>query len=289
MTWIATKTFYETTDFREVLRCWIETQKSLKHFSFRKISKQAGFTSPNYFQLVMSGKRNLGFEGFTKLTKLMGITGLERDYFRELVEFSNAKTHDGKKQRFEKLLKIRNRAQMLHSFRLPILNYEYLSTWAYVAVREFVAANPNISSSERIAKLLEFQIKTSEVERAIDFLIANHLIEKTSTGFRTLKMNLVSTDEINSLSVRSFHQQVLNLAGQAVREMPLEEREFGALTLSLTEREFSDLKRRMKAFRTEIHSAFATPKLGARVVQISLLAFPLSKASSNGNSNSKLT
>ncbi|MBR2095357.1 MAG: TIGR02147 family protein, partial [Fibrobacter sp.] len=75
------KPITEYQDYREYMRDFYEERKRSSLFSWREFSKLAGFTSPNYIQLVCEGKSRLSKTGVEKVATAMELAGSDREYF----------------------------------------------------------------------------------------------------------------------------------------------------------------------------------------------------------------
>src|SRR5437868_5269216 len=114
-------------DYRQYLRDWYHDAKSSRgSFSYRSFSKKAGFQSTNFLKLVMDGDRNLTEESLSKFALALKLNKQEQEFFRNLVFFNQAKTHEQKNQYYAKLLQSKKYSELK-----PIEKnqFEYYSTW----------------------------------------------------------------------------------------------------------------------------------------------------------------
>lgn len=280
------------------MSAWIQgLQKTQKHFSFRELSRKAGVRSPNYFQQVLRGDKNLGFEGGHKVAELMKLDSLQKNYFLSLVGFQTAKNHSDKQKSYEELLKLRKKASQERDVSFPLSNYDYLKNWLYVAVREFLVIYPRVMDPAQIAAHIGFGVNVDQVSQALSFLEGAGLLQKKSDAYVIIEKKLGSSDEIDNLAVREFHLQIQELGQKALNELSLEDREFGALTLGLSVEQIQKLKNRIKEFRKSLLAEFGQAEHHAKVFQVCISAFPLSsrlgdsptKMKSKKVSNSKPT
>jgi len=278
MNWLQPKEFFTSTNYRELLGRWIEAEKTRrKTFSYRQVASQAGFRSPNYLQQVVGGKKNLGFEGGTRLSSIMKLNALERKYFLSLISFNHARDGNEKEARLMELSRTRKKAANAHSVTIDPTEYDYLSNWIYVTVREFLLLHPNLKSAELISQNLCFGVTLTQAKEALEFLMKSGLIVDRGDHFEVPNRSLASSDEERSVAVQKFHEQVLDLGKQSLKKQSIEEREFGAVTLALSHPQVSRLKKMIKEFRNEISSEFAQADGPGRIYQILMASFPLSK------------
>jgi uncharacterized protein (TIGR02147 family) len=65
---------------------------------------------------------------------------------------------------------------------------------------------------------------------------------------------LSTPDEVQSVSVALFHQQMSQLAARAVMKEDAKDREFSALTIAASKKTFQRAKREIQRFRKRLHS-----------------------------------
>ncbi len=130
----------------------------------------------------------------------------------------------------------------------------------------------------RIARKLTGRINIAEINNAINFLLKANFIEISETGVFSVKEDIVlSSDELRNLAVQTYHKAILEQSKQALEDIEMEQREFGALSFSIPNKKIKDLKRMLKNFRSEIHRwSLDTNKndLTDCVIQLNFQMFP---------------
>ena len=64
---------FEYMNYRDYLRdYYAEKKKQHAFYSFRLFAQKAGFASPNFFKLVIDGKRNMSKESVFRFSKALG-------------------------------------------------------------------------------------------------------------------------------------------------------------------------------------------------------------------------
>jgi uncharacterized protein (TIGR02147 family) len=74
-----------------------------------------------------------------------------------------------------------------------------------------------------------------------------------------------------------YHREMMRLAAEAIDHVPREQREIASLTLCLSEPQLQALKAELEALRRELLHRYETQSDAARVVQLNLQLFPLSR------------
>lgn len=244
---------YGYTDFRNYLKDFYEFRKgSERGYSYRTFSKAAGFSSPNILKLIIDGERNLGHEAIFKFIKALNLTGPMADYFTALVNMNQSKNDEEKQKWFQELTRLIPYAKRRE---LNAEALKYLSHWLYPVLREMVALPDFRDDPYWISRRLNGKASPSEISSALQFLLSEQYISKKEDGTYAISDHMViSSDEIKSLAIRNYHRQMLELAKEFLEELPIEKREFGALTFLLPESAIEELKFKIKAFRRDLHT-----------------------------------
>jgi len=273
---------YGYTNYRKYLLDFYELKKAgPRGYSYRNFAKSAGFTSPNIMKLIIEGQRNLSYESIPKVIQALSLSGPMGEYFTALVLMNQAQTDAEKEIHFTTLQKL-----MPHS-RKRDLNAEglkYLSHWLHATLREMAMFPDFRDDPYWIARRLVFPVSIGEIGQALQFLIEEKFIEKTPEGFKAGDNMVLSSDEVRSLAIRNYHRQMLELARQSLENLPIESREFGALTLNIPESALPELKNKLKTIRKDLHEwslqilANPTDSIPSEAVtQINFQMFPLSR------------
>lgn len=267
------------TDFRTYLHTFYHLKKeSDRGYSYRAFSKAAGFTAPNVLKLVMDGQRNIGGEALPKFIKALALKGEAAEYFKVLVAL-NQTTKDSEKQKLLERLK----SLTPHSSRRNLASEElkYLSHWLFPVLREMVTLSDFSEDPYWISRRLNGRTSPGEVAAALNFLMENEFLYRTSDGRLAAKDALViSSDEVKSLAIRNYHRQMMEQAKETLESLPISLREFGALTILVPEAAMEELKQKMKTFRRELHHwavAATAESLPDTIVQVNLQMYPHTK------------
>ena len=270
---------YGYTDYRQYLKDFYDFKKDGGHgYSYRAFSKAAGFTSPNILKLVIDGKRNISSESVNKFLQALSLTGNMAEYFKTLVKLNQSKSDDEKVALFETLNKLTPEAKRR---QLNQESLQYVSHWLYPVIREMVALDEFRDDPYWISRRINSKASVSEISNALQFLIKEGFIQKQPDGKYAAKDNMVlSNDEVKSLAIRKYHKQMLDQAKDALEHLPMDAREFGALTFALPEAALAELKYKIKQFRSELHTwamQTAEDTEGEVITQVNIQMYPHTK------------
>ncbi len=269
---------FDFTNYRRFLKQrFSELKKKNPLFSYRSFNRLAGLSSSGFLKLVMDGKRNLAEAGFEKIARGFKLGDSEKKYFRALVHFNQAKTNEEKNRCF---LELSRHKKFLAAKPLTAAQYRLFSHWYYVAMLELVRLD---AAEKRDLAWLHARMNPpvdwKSAKQAVQELRSLGLLEESADGLRRLEAMLTTPDEVRSLSVANFHQQMCRLAARAVMQEDSSDREFSALTIASSEKSFQKAKQEIQKFRKKLHSILEQDGDAPRtfVAQINLQLFKLSR------------
>ena len=271
-------------DYRSYLRDMFAYYKEKdSKFSYRYFSGKAGFASPNFIQLVITGKRNLTTDSLSKIAKGFGLKKKERDFLENMVFMNQAKNHEDKNHYYHRLMTDRGVTGIRH---LEKASYDYFSTWYFPVIREVVLFGEGRLAAEDIAKLLNPPITVAQAAKALAVLVELKLIVKNKDGRWEVTDKAVTTGpEVTSLVVANFHREMMALAREAIERFPREERDISALTLSVNADSIAELKKRIAEFRKELLQFACNEQGSNHVVQVNFQLFPVTKSFEKENNH----
>src|SRR5262249_46710090 len=113
---------------------------------------------------------------------------------------------------------------------------EFLSHWTHSVVFELIGADDFKSDPGWIARRLRYKITPSQVQASLSLLESLGLARFDRARGRHVKVesDVQTSRNVDGIAFAGFHQQMIDLARQAIVATPPEERDINALTLSLT-------------------------------------------------------
>lgn len=270
------KSIFDFLDYRLFLKAYYEHRKEEeKGYTFRAMAEQMGFASSNYLMLVMQGKRNLGKDSLKKIAEGLALGKKESDYFSYLVFFDQAKTNVEKNYFFSLIASFRSKSKFV---KLHADKFNYYDNWYNPVVREIVKNRRIHVDHKHIAQSVSPAILPKEVKKSLRLLRELGLIKANKQGRFEQTADLINTDrEVQSLAVRNFHKKMSDLAKDAIDNIDPLTREISSLTLRISERKFSEIKKRLQEFREELLQLVQNDQIDDRVYQLNFQFFPVSK------------
>ncbi|MBF0432556.1 MAG: TIGR02147 family protein [Fibrobacteria bacterium] len=249
-----------------------------KGFSYRKFSCQAGVSSPNFLERLITGKRNLLPATAKKISRALSHSPEECEYFRNMVLFDQSVITKEKVKYF----KVMNQLRKPYNIDpLADCKMEHYQHWYFMAIRHLLCAypfNPSAKYAYRIlGSMLSPPVSEKEARRAVKVLKKLGLVEKRPDGTIGITEKYLSTgDEVGNLLVKHFHEVMLKKAGECMDRFPAEQRDVSSLTVCVSDEMFSLIKQEFQLFRKRLVEKIKSDTDPRNVYQINFQLFPLS-------------
>lgn len=226
------KSILEYKDYHLYMQDYYDERKRLGAFSWREFCKSAGFSSPNFLKLVCMGESKLGKSKIENVANALGLIGFERDYFRALVAFGNAKKDSDKKAALIEMQKI----AIEHKVRVVDGDaFQYYESWKYPVLRELIPMMPGANPRD-IAEECKEHVSAEEVRDILSFLLKAGFLKKDGEKvYSQTEQTVIGSKEALPIAIRSMHKEMANMAARAVERYSPSERYFTGVTLSVNE------------------------------------------------------
>ncbi len=268
---------YDYADYRRLLADYCRVRREAdRAFTVRGFLLSAGFTGPNYLKEVIDGKKNLSLEGVDRFAAAMELGERETVYFRLLVDFNQTRDPERKRAALLELADCSPHAEVADLARDQ---YEVLSQWYYVAVREYVHAHRVRQGEEgEMGDRLQPPVGKRQINKALKVLQRLQLVRLGDEGYWQATSALLTTgSEVKSLAARDFHRAMLELARVAIDEVGPTDRHFRAITGSFSHQAYERIVLEMEIFRGRVQEIIAADRddLPHAVHHLGLQLFPL--------------
>ncbi len=260
-------------DYRAYLRdLYAEKKSKSKAFTYRYLAKETGLKSTGFFTWILQGKRNLSPHMVLKFSEVFKLTKKESAYFELLVRYNQAKSHEAKKQCFDKIASLkRGTAKLVNPEQ-----YEFYEKWYYSAIRELLGIRPFQEDYNQLAKALIPHITPAEAKKAIDLLDKLGFIIRDDQNSWVRKDATLSTgDSWKSLSIAHYQMQAMELGKQAMDRFSKSDRDISTMTLSCSETTYGLIKEKLKEIRQELAELVKADQNPEGVFQCNFQLFPL--------------
>jgi uncharacterized protein (TIGR02147 family) len=266
---------FEYLDYREYLRDYYEAGKeNLSAFSYRYLARLAGFSSPNFFKLVMDGDRNLSSVSVTKFANALKLDREEKRFFEDLVAFNQAEGVEEKNEAFEHIAASQRFRQ---ARRIDSSMFEYLSHWYHPAIREMAARDDFRDDPAWISERLTPTVPEEKVAESLELLFDMELLIREDDGSISRGPPTLTTGhEVHSLAIGNYHRQMLERAEESIENVDRSLRDLSTQTVCIDPARVDELKERIHAFRETLLDLCDRDENPRTVYQVSFQLFPLS-------------
>ena len=256
-----------------------QTRTSIRPYSYAIFSAAADIKSPNYLKMIIEAKRNLSLDMVSKFAKACGFNKAQTDEFRLLVVFNQSEDPADRNYALKQLSEYRVE-QKLKQGELDRKVFEKVPNWIGWIIYAMVDQEGVSFEVPQLKDLLRGKASETEINEALENLLkSGELVLDASTQKVSKGKPSEAPEEIPSALVRKLQMQLMYLGLESLYQDDATEREFGSLTVSLTKKEFEDIKFKLRQMRKALHKENAIARMntkGERVYQLNLQLFPVS-------------
>lgn len=269
-------TIYHYTDYRKYLAAYYSNRKNQEAgYSYRAMSTQFGFSSPNFLKLVIDGKRNLSPKVIEQVINGLELKRFESEYFRSLIAFSRAKSETERNIHFGTIARLRS-GKLFSTIESS--HYRYYENWYNCIIRELVVGlNAETIDYAEIARKVVPHIHHKQAEQSIEMLKELNYISVDERGIFQQSSPILTTDnEVTSYAIKRYHQTMIQHGMDSIDSVDRSKRDISSVTMRVSEEGFMLIKERIQQFRQELLHIIHADTNTDRVAQFNMQLFPVS-------------
>jgi uncharacterized protein (TIGR02147 family) len=264
-------------DYKDFLRtAFLFLKKEKAGYTYMMYAEDLGFSATNIISHFIQGRRPVTQKSAKIIAESLHLAGIEKKYFLRLIDYANAKDPQTQEAVFDDLYKLRSKT--LEDSE-ESKNMKYFSNWAYPIIGEFAKLDSFKSDPEWISNNLMAPISPKEISLILEYLadvgILNY--DKKTQTYQRSKMSLSTNKEAGGIDVLAYHLQMLEQSSRTLRQTKAKDRDFSAMTLTLSIDEIEKLKQLFHKFQDEIMRLENNTNKANVVYQINIQAFPFTK------------
>ena len=260
----------EQIALQKILHTKYEEQRTRNPlYSRRAFSKKLGLSAGAISELF-NGQRKVSLKLAERLAQRLTLDPQER---AELFELFPKRSRRSKKEEPPEL--------GTNYLQLTADQFRIIGDWYHLAILSLMRTKGFKSKSTWIARRLG--ISTATTTGAIERLKRLGLISEDETGklLRTTSQ-IRTSDDVSNSSIRRAHSQYLDQARTALETLPVQERDFTALLLTMSPSQMTRAKELIRAFQDKLAEEFeAEPQ--TEVFQLCMQIFPVTKIKNEGD------
>lgn len=240
-------------------------------FSYDMWAKELGASTKSYVRMMVLGKRPINEKMIQMFALTLELDAVEKEYFINLVHYTQSKSHEQKKLFGRKLI-----SGLKDNFEQQqvLAHFDFLSNPLLPKLQVALSFTDLDQTPQKLAFLLS--VDEAEITAGLKKLEELKLIEKIDDKYRPIKSSFKISDNFGDIGLETFYSRSLEDAQKAI-SLPKEERRFKTLLLPLNEGEFNSFIDNMNSFSREQLTFFDKDELAdRRIYQVHLNIIPVS-------------
>jgi uncharacterized protein (TIGR02147 family) len=274
----------EYTDFRQYLKDvydWRRTHEStgFRPYSYSTFSAAADIKSPNYLKLIIDGRRNISEDMINRFARALRLQKSELEEFRALVRYGQASEPIERNQFLKTLADLRAR-RALDSGEITESNWQKVPGWIGWVLYAMSEQSNVKFEPQTLTKLFRAKASPDDIRVSLRKLMeSGELARDMETGEVSKGRDLVeSPQDLPVPLIRKLQAELIYLGIESLFRDSPKEREFGAMTLSMTEEEFQAVRFELRQMRKRLQRDILVKRKatkGDRVYQMNIQLLPL--------------
>ncbi len=262
-----------------------QSKKDIRPYSYQMFSAAANIKSPQYLRLIIEGKRNLSIDMVAKFAKALNLQKDQTEELKNLVNYTQA-TDPSERNRYLKELMEKRVNLQIKSGEIDAKAWEKVPGWvAWILYSMVDQKNVNFEPAQ-LKNLLGEKATLDEIQEALKKLFeSGELVKDMETGaVKKARPLMDNADNIPVALVKKLQAELLYLGMESLFQDDPTEREFGTVTLSMTEKEFEEIKFKLRQMRKQLtkdNSIARSVGEGDRIYQLNIQLFPVTKKVEN--------
>ena len=209
--------------------------------------------------------------GVPLVAAAMNLSDYECDYFKYMVDFTNAKDDDKKKEAFRKMEEI---AKEQHARVLNADAFDYYESAVNSIVRELA---PLMLPGD-IAKKIKHEFTAQEVRDALKLLVKLNILKTQSKDvYKQTDKIITGSSESLALALRSMNRQMIDLAREAIEKIKPAERNISGVTVGVDAKALKRITDEVDRCRKQVIAIAGECDNADQVYRLNLQLFPLTE------------
>jgi uncharacterized protein (TIGR02147 family) len=274
----------EYTDFRRYLKDVFvyrrETEGTgIRPYSYSTFSAAADIKSPNYLKLIIEGRRNLSDDMITRFARALRLNRAETDEFRILTHYGQAVEPIERNQFLQELSDMR--AQRAYDAgQIKQESWDKVPDWVGWVIYAMSEQGGVKFDPEALKKLIRAKTSIEDIRDALQkLLLSGELIRDEATAEISKGADQAGASQNLPVElIRKLQAELIYLGLESLHRDSPKDREFGAMTIAMTEEEFGQVRFELRQLRKRLQKDIAVKRKdtkGERVYQLNIQLFPL--------------
>jgi len=262
----------EIGDYRDLLKNYFAERKlEFSLYSYKMMGQKLGLETSQMYR-VLNKELHLPNRSIPFAKDLLGLKGRSGELFEILVAASKTKSQAKK----DKLYRMAIALKDVKMRAINTMELQFLGKWWIPVVRTLIEMNGGEAVVSRMVKQIKPAVSKEQVEVAIEVLKDLKLITPlASERYAVSRANFTSSGTAKVTAVRSYQNQLLALAQNALATIHPAERSISSLLVGVDEDCLSDLKEMTLEFRRQVQKRVEEVQKPSRIMQFIFALYPV--------------
>ena len=275
----------EYTDFRQYLKDVYDYRRvaestGLRAYSYSTFSAAADIKSPNYLKLIIEGRRNLSEDMIYKFARALRLARPETEEFRALVLYGQAVEPIERNQALKQLADLRAQ-RAFEAGQINQRSWDKVPGWIGWVLYAMTEQAGVEFSPQTLQKLFRAKAGPDDIRDSLRKLIESGELAKSDDGAITKARDLIeSPQDLPVALIRKLQAELIYLGIESLFRDSPKDREFGAMTIAMTEEEFQQVRFELRQLRKRLQRDISVKRKatkGDRVYQLNVQLFPVTE------------
>lgn len=275
------------TDFRQYLKDMYEYRRraestGFRSYSYSAFSAAANIKSPNYLKLIIEGRRNLSDDMINRFARALRLHKAETEEFRALVHYGQETEPIRRNQYLKELADIRARRAFATGEISPQA-WEKVPSWMGWVLYAMTDQQDVSFNPDELYRLMRAKTSPEDVRGEMKRLMVNGDLKQVASDDGSTQVSkgrdlIESPQELPVEMIRKLQAELIYLGIESLFRDSPKEREFGAMTIAMTQSEFEQVRFELRQMRKRIQKDLKMKReagKGERVYQMNIQLFPV--------------
>jgi uncharacterized protein (TIGR02147 family) len=274
----------EYTDFRLYLRDMYEYRRAnestgMRSYSYSTFSAAADIKSPNYLKLIIEGRRNLSEDMIHKFARALRLSKPDTEEFRALVLYGQASEPMERNQHLKGLSDLRAR-RSVESGKIDQVAFDKMPSWIGWVVYAMSEQAGVKFDPLSLQKLFRIKASAEEIRQSLAKLFESGELARVADTGEVIKARdlMEAPQDVPVPLIRKLQAELIYLGIESLFRDSAKDREFGSMTVAMTEEEFNQVRFELRQLRKRLQKDLSVKRQsskGQRVYQMNVQLFPL--------------
>lgn len=270
------------TDFRQYLKDVYEYRRrtestGLRAYSYSAFSAAADIKSPNYLKLIIEGRRNLSDDMIMRFARALRLQKAEAEEFRALVHYGQETEPIQRNHYLKELADLRARRSFA-SGEISQEAFDKVPGWMGWVLFAMVEQYGVSFDPDELYRLLRAKTSPEDIKGELKKLVDNGGLREEAGRFVKGRDLIESPQDLPVEVIRKLQAELIYLGIESLFKDSPKEREFGAMTIAMTQGEFEQVRFELRQLRKRLQKDLMVKRettKGERVYQMNIQLFPV--------------